>query len=179
MAAKSTTPKKHRPDAVMMASFPRRAVAFGLDFSLLVSLVAFLAIFFEQIDPSRILSDSGWRFADQLVDFLHDQTAGMRFVAAMMVGLGCLLGALTDSMARGSLGKRLLGLRVVDRHGEPIAIAQALWRNAWKVALLIPMGLGSWWAGFDSMHRALHDRLAGTWVIRAETQAGWAEDAGD
>ncbi len=179
MGTKSIPVKKGRNHEVMMASMGRRVLAFLLDFCLLAGIVGFLAVFFEQIDWTRIPLDPRWSLLDQIVDVLHDQAEGMRFVAAMAVGLGCILGALQDAGLEGTFGKRLLGLRVVDRHGERIGMAQGLWRNFWKVLLLLPMGVGSWWAGFDSMRRSMHDRLAGTWVVRRETPRGWADEPED
>ena len=44
-----------------------------------------------------------------------------------------------------TLGKRLLGVRVVDESGEPIGYLRALGRFAATVAAAIPLGLGLAW----------------------------------
>jgi uncharacterized RDD family membrane protein YckC len=68
-----------------------------------------------------------------------------------------------------SVGKAILGLRVVRRGAESSTERLALWRcfvrgtGYWLSA--IPFGFGFLLAAFDKEHRTLHDRLAGTRVI--------------
>jgi uncharacterized RDD family membrane protein YckC len=65
-----------------------------------------------------------------------------------------------------TLGKRLLGIRVVDLRGEPIGYLHAVGRSlAWALALL-PFGLGLVVAAARRDRRALHDLIAGTKVVR-------------
>jgi uncharacterized RDD family membrane protein YckC len=70
-----------------------------------------------------------------------------------------------------TLGKRLVGARVVSRAGEPIGYPRALARYlGWWLALL-PLGMGLWMAAFRRDRRGLHDLLAGTRVVRAGRSA--------
>jgi uncharacterized RDD family membrane protein YckC len=65
-----------------------------------------------------------------------------------------------------TLGKRLLGARVVGADGEPIGYLQALGRlAAWLFCALL-LGLGFLGVAFREDRRGLHDRLAGTRVVR-------------
>lgn len=65
-----------------------------------------------------------------------------------------------------TLGKRILGLRVVDASGAPIGYLHALGRQlAWTLAAL-PFGLGFLVATFRHDRRGLHDLMAGTRVVR-------------
>lgn len=63
-------------------------------------------------------------------------------------------------------GQTVLGVRVVDGHGG----RPALWRAGLRVMGLglglLPIALGPLWALFDMERRALHDHLAGTWLVR-------------
>ena len=65
-----------------------------------------------------------------------------------------------------TLGKRLLGARVVDEGGSPIGYIRALGRCVATLAAAIPFGIGLVVAGFRRDRRGLHDFLAGTRVVR-------------
>jgi uncharacterized RDD family membrane protein YckC len=67
-----------------------------------------------------------------------------------------------------TLGKMATGIRVVssDRNTR-VDIARALVRTAIWIVLAIPAGLGFVTALFSRDHRGLHDRFAGTRVVRA------------
>ena len=65
-----------------------------------------------------------------------------------------------------TLGKRLLGLRVVDAEsGGPIGYGRALIRTLGRYASSIALGAGYWAMINDPMKRCWHDRLARTVVI--------------
>jgi uncharacterized RDD family membrane protein YckC len=66
-----------------------------------------------------------------------------------------------------TLGKRLLGVRVVTERGEPVGYVHALGRFAAMLLAGLPAGLG-WAIGlFRPDRRGLHDLVAGTRVVRA------------
>ena len=62
-----------------------------------------------------------------------------------------------------TIGKWLLGVRVVAADNQAISYGSALLR--WFV-LVATLGLGSLWVLVSRQKRSLHDILAGTWVIR-------------
>ena len=67
-----------------------------------------------------------------------------------------------------TLGKMALGIRVVTAdEAEPVGIGRSLQRTVMWMILAIPAGLGFVTALFSSDYRGLHDRLAGTRVVRA------------
>jgi uncharacterized RDD family membrane protein YckC len=65
-----------------------------------------------------------------------------------------------------TMGKRLLGARVVDGTGAPIGYLHALGRLFATVVAALPLGLGLAVAAFRRDRRGLHDLLAGTRVVR-------------
>jgi uncharacterized RDD family membrane protein YckC len=65
-----------------------------------------------------------------------------------------------------TVGKHLLGVRVVDEGGAPIGYLRALGRCLATAAAAIPFGLGLAVAGLRRDRRGLHDFLAGTRVVR-------------
>jgi uncharacterized RDD family membrane protein YckC len=70
-----------------------------------------------------------------------------------------------------TLGKRIMSLRVLSDHGEPMRPAQAVGRAAANnILFLFGCGVGTvmayLWAIWDEpLHQGLHDRLAGTVVV--------------
>ena len=71
--------------------------------------------------------------------------------------------------ARGQTpGKKLLGLRVIDAYGGRPGLLRTLLRTAGYLLSLLPCSLGFLWIGFDRERRALHDWVAGTYVVRVQ-----------
>jgi uncharacterized RDD family membrane protein YckC len=66
-----------------------------------------------------------------------------------------------------TLGKRLVGVRVVHVSGEPIGYARALGRTLGSVLSAFPLGLGYLAVAWQCDKRGFHDLLAGTRVVRA------------
>jgi uncharacterized RDD family membrane protein YckC len=67
-----------------------------------------------------------------------------------------------------TLGKMVMGIRVVSaEEAEPIGVGRAFERTLLWAILAAPAGLGLLTALFSSDHRGLHDRMAGTRVVRA------------
>lgn len=65
-----------------------------------------------------------------------------------------------------TLGKRLLGIKVVDAEGEPPGWGQAAMRElVGKFLSGLSLGLGFLVALFHPKRRALHDLVGGTWVV--------------
>ncbi|WP_439542699.1 RDD family protein [Hyphomicrobium sp.] len=71
------------------------------------------------------------------------------------------------SRYQGSLGKRLLGLKVADGQGERLTLAAAAGRNLLKILSAIPAGLGFMMAGWTKRKQALHDKITGSFVLAA------------
>jgi uncharacterized RDD family membrane protein YckC len=73
----------------------------------------------------------------------------------------------TLSWSGRSLGQRLLSMRVVDRRGQPPSVGLAGLRTLAQLAGLVAAALGPLWIAIDSERRALHDLVAGTYVVRS------------
>lgn len=83
------------------------------------------------------------------------------FVLAMMV---IYFGATESSSLQGSLGKRMLGLRVKEaRDGTPVGFLQAMGRAVVKVLTVVPL---FWIAIFNKRRRAVHDIFTDTVVVK-------------
>lgn len=66
-----------------------------------------------------------------------------------------------------SPGKRVVGLRTVDAAGHPPGPGRGLGRSLAAYLSGFGIGLGYLWAAWDRDHQTWHDKLAGTYVIRA------------
>jgi uncharacterized RDD family membrane protein YckC len=81
-----------------------------------------------------------------------------------------------------SLGKQIVGIRVIRDRGEPMSYGWALLRQFVVIYLLfgvvgsfffgIPSLLDVLWPLWDESNRALHDMIASTHVVRADQSPG-------
>jgi len=65
-------------------------------------------------------------------------------------------------------GRKLLGLKLVNKEGHSIGFLQASLRSLFS---LLSFGLalsGFWWALFDKRRQTFHDKCAGTFVVRVQ-----------
>jgi len=63
-------------------------------------------------------------------------------------------------------GKMLLGLKIVRTTGEEVGYGRALVRWIGQCLGLLPLGLGFLMVVFSRRKQALHDKMAGTYVVR-------------
>lgn len=66
-----------------------------------------------------------------------------------------------------TLGQRLLSIRIVDRHGRSPSVLIVGLRTLAQLVGLLAAALGPLWIAFDSERRAVHDLVAGTYVVRS------------
>ncbi|MEM1179783.1 MAG: RDD family protein, partial [Acidobacteriota bacterium] len=81
--------------------------------------------------------------------------------------LGALIIVVCWAVAGTSPGKRALGLMIVDSEGENrLGFGKAAIRAVGYLVSAIPLGAGFLMAAVTKDKRALHDKIAGTWVYR-------------
>lgn len=73
------------------------------------------------------------------------------------------------SPLRGSPGKYLQGLQVVNWDGNPLSARLAWSRNLSKVISIAALFIGFVWAAFDKYGQAWHDKIAHAYVVRRES----------
>ncbi len=66
-----------------------------------------------------------------------------------------------------SIGKALVGLRVVQTDGRPLSFLRSVWRYFAYLASFAPLGIGFLWIAIDDRRQGFHDKLAHTCVIYA------------
>ena len=141
------------------AGIVSRAVAYGIDeFFVTTSFAVGMALV-------RVVVNV---VADQLeVDANEtDEALARRAVIASL--LLFLYGIAYDTICLAAvgrtLGKAILGLRVVTSHGKRLGGARALWR-AWWTSFPVGVILLAWFGLIRRDRRQMHDLIAGTTVI--------------
>jgi len=145
------------------ASGVRRVMAWvidGLPFLALFALALRAAL--ERLPHSGPLDAAG------VLDLAAAEARGITLpMLASVVILFAVYHALSHGLAGATLGKRLLGLRVVGPDGSRPGLGRSAWRAAAAALSLGLLGLGVLLALFTRSGRALHDLLARTWVVQA------------
>lgn len=132
-----------------LASFKKRVSAFLVDFTLMLGIT--LAITFVPV----VLSLS-------VADFLSRSTSTTLFIT---VGLLWLYSTLLEGFNGQSLGKRIMGLKVVRTDGKKMSYDHAAVRNFGKVLPLLPFDLFVGWRIKNGMFMRYFDKFSGTTVI--------------
>ncbi len=83
------------------------------------------------------------------------------------------------SSMQGTLGKRILGIRVTDLNGRRIRFGRSFGRYWARNLSAIPWQAGFVMAGFTAKKQALHDIVAGTLVIVARKEGAGAPYRGE
>lgn len=114
-------------------------------------------------------------------------SAGVNFASAAtgaLINLGSIVFnwlyyALQESSeAQATLGKRALGIKVVDEHGERIGFGRATGRHFGKILSSLILGVGFLMAGFTQRKQGLHDMLAGTLVVQRSVDGRTMQQGG-
>jgi uncharacterized RDD family membrane protein YckC len=133
------------------ASLFARVVAAVIDLFIL-AVVDLLVVYFTMKICGLTSADLGLLPKVPLVAFLLMQNGGY---------------LVTFTAGGQTLGKMAAGIRVVPaRDGESLDMGRSFVRTLVWVALAVPAGLGFFTTLFNSDRRGLHDRCAGTRVVR-------------
>jgi uncharacterized RDD family membrane protein YckC len=143
----------------------RRAVAWALDGGPFLAAGGALAfVLLREAAAGRNLPLHG-------LEDLVEVVARERVIALSVAGAVALALAtyatLAHALGGATLGKRLVGIRVVGPDGGPPSPSRSAVRSALAVASAALLGLGFVLALFTRTGRALHDLLARTWVVKA------------
>jgi len=86
---------------------------------------------------------------------------------------GWLYSSLLESSSwQGTVGKKLIGLRVTDLNGYPINFGKATGRYFGKILSSMICLVGFIMVAFTEKHQGLHDQLAGTLVVQGAATGG-------
>ena len=65
-----------------------------------------------------------------------------------------------------TIGKKLLGLRVVTTHAAPLGLLRACVRELGFLLSCLSLGLGLLWVAWSRQKQGWHDMIAGTYVLK-------------
>jgi resuscitation-promoting factor RpfA len=138
----------------------RRAASWAIDGGLFAALyAAALALVYRGVGPADA---SAWH----TLDLALEDGAGVALpLLAGVAILGFVYLTLCHGLAGATLGQGLLALRVVGPGGARPSLARSATRAALAIVSVLLLGLGLLLALFTESGRALHDLLAGTWVV--------------
>lgn len=102
----------------------------------------------------------------QLVDPNSKLDVKKRTADDIAIGVLVLYWILMEaSRIQGSVGKRAMGIRVVDENGAKLTLLRALGRNMSKILSVLPCLMGFIMAGWTAKKQALHDIVARCYVV--------------
>jgi uncharacterized RDD family membrane protein YckC len=139
--------------------FFRRAGALCLDLAILLLLAALMGIMAFVGYKVGLAAHHRALSIDNAAPLVLFLTLGWSFLTAGYF-------VLFHGMDGSTIGKRLLGLRVVGPGQSPITYHQAFLRCLALVLAVVPLAAGVLWILLTREKRGWHDYLARTWVIR-------------
>lgn len=137
-----------RAESPRAAGLVRRLLSLAYESLLLAAVLFALAIPFQAASAALELES-----ARPLLQLYLLLAAGLYFVWQWIHG-GC------------TLAMKTWGIRVVTREGRPLSLRHGLYRFIFALAGTALLGLGFAWALVDRDRQFLHDRLAGTRIVR-------------
>lgn len=132
-----------------LASLKKRVLAFLVDFAMMAAITLAITLVPQLLSPT-------------IATFFSTGVSTMLFVT---VGLLWLYSTLLEGFNGQSLGKRIMGLKVVRTDGKKMSYDHAAVRNFGKVLPLLPFDLFVGWRLKNCTFLRYFDKFAGTTVI--------------
>jgi len=136
-----------------LASIEKRVIAFLIDFTLIFAITLAITII------PHLFSLSG-------IDLFGGEISNEIFIT---IGLLWLYSTLLEGFNGQSIGKRVIGLKVVRTDGKKMSYDHAAIRNFGKVLPLLPFDLLFGWRIKNKAFLRYFDKFAGTTVINLRT----------
>lgn len=149
------------PPAPVSADLRVRGIAFVIDFTILLAVAVVVL---------PVVTVIGGVDATAPQHEVERQIEDLYPVLYLVMGVIQFAYSLIWNTIGWSPGKRMAGLRTVDRDGRRPGLLRGLRRSAGL--MLNVFGLGYLWALVDREKRTWHDRIGGTWVVRAGRERG-------
>jgi uncharacterized RDD family membrane protein YckC len=152
------------------AGFVSRAIAFGIDLAIATGITA--ALSWVLVRPVEIF---GIDLSSCSVDsLLSGGETGIRGIwcIAYLFGLPIVLAitfvsyyVILWTLTGWTIGKGMIGMRVVRVNGKPMNLGRSLLRYLSYVVSLVPLGAGFFWVIISDRRQGWHDKIAGTFVL--------------
>ena len=149
------------------ASLWRRLLSFTIDSATIIGVSALYITLASSITGLKAPSSQGLTALDTLAAWINALKSVLVPGAILVLVLATVYCAVAAFLWNGrTLGRMVLGLRLVDTHGLAPAPARAIVRALLSV---VSFGLflgGFWMALFDRRGQTLHDKLTSTFVVQ-------------
>jgi uncharacterized RDD family membrane protein YckC len=149
------------------AGFVSRAIALLIDYAIIVVtsviMLAAVSIFFNLPTVHGFIQwlDSWLPGSQRLFELPSRPLFGASFISLCYL----LYFVFFLSTTGQTIGKAVLGLRVVTLKGARVGVKRALIRTVCYAVSLAPLGLGFLWVLGHDQRQAWHDRIARTYVL--------------
>lgn len=142
---------------VEYASWGRRAVAYLIDGVLLYVLGICINLPLSVMTSAMIGTSS------------DSSVSAVLSCLSLLVSLGTSAAYYIGMIASSgqTLGKKAMQIRVVAKNGDPVSVGQAVARFIGYYISMLMLYIGFLWPLWDDQKQAIHDKIAGTIVIRA------------
>jgi uncharacterized RDD family membrane protein YckC len=149
---------------VRVTGFTRRCLAAAVDLILLFGFSAAVTLVAAMLLKVRMpsLREVG---PDLLVAGILDRNPMAVGAVGLFAGMTGLYQLYFAGISGQTPGMKLLGIRLISVRGTAPGPGRGMLRLVALVPSVLFAGLGWVWALFDREHRALHDHLAGTYLI--------------
>jgi len=172
VSAESATPGQPAgnpsPAPIEYGGFWRRTWAGTIDVALEASVAG--VITYLAIDPllnrvGQMLSYERW---------MSKMAAGFAYILVLSIGAWLYCAFSESSPRQATIGKRIMGLRVMNADGSRISFGEATVRHFMKFLSLFTAGVGFMMAGWTKRHQALHDIPCDCIVVRSPQGKGFS-----
>jgi uncharacterized RDD family membrane protein YckC len=161
-------PSVRQPPAVYVVGFWKRFVAAAIDFAVVVPVALIITWLVSAISGVRLPAETLHLLdVDLWIDLLLATDPAIIMALVLFIAIGMTYLLVFHIVVGRTLGMRVMKLRIIDIYGDRPSPARCVGRCAGYLASAATLFLGFLWMGFDSEKRALHDWIAGTYVIRA------------
>ena len=146
--------------------FWMRFLAYVID-RIIVSIVAAPFVFVMVLPTIGRIVREAQDNQEPSPELIFSMVAGVStFVICAFVGYWLYEALLTSSSWQGTVGKRVLRLKVTDEQGNRIGFGRATGRFFAKIVSQLIMWIGFIMVAFTDRKRGLHDMMAGTLVMK-------------
>ncbi|PRQ03284.1 RDD family protein [Enhygromyxa salina] len=151
---------------VEVAGFWRQALAGLVDLAFLALTAGPIAWGLHRlVDPLPLAP--GARGLDLALSLFATDFSALLLRAGPVLVLASAYFMISVAWAGRTLGQRLLSIHVIDRHGRAPSVPIVGLRTLTQLVGTLAAALGPLWVAFDSERRAVHDLVAGTYVVRS------------
>jgi uncharacterized RDD family membrane protein YckC len=157
------------PDSLQgyYAGFASRAVAIVIDYSIIFLVgavcIGAMALFFDLPTVQRFI-----QWVNNILpgfDRIFVWLTSPRFAATFVILLQYAYFVFFFSTTGQTIGKAIMGLRVVTTDGKRMGVRRSFVRTLCYVVSLAPLGLGFLWVLGEDRRRAWQDKIAHTYVL--------------